>query len=101
MSQDVEMDAVEPYVAPPIIPRRVMRVYMTPEFLLQMMREGYRSPAGIECVQGIPMGAKVLGTSYDPVCNAVFVFVEHESFPETPPAHESPVLQVVFRQVGT
>ena len=82
-----------------MFPRHVRRVWFTPELLLQMMREGYRTRGRIDCEQGIPQDARLLGVSYDPSCNGVFAFVEHESFSPVHPGVEAPLLDVVFREV--
>lgn len=82
-----------------MFPRHVMRVWLSPGLLLQMMREGYRTRGMIECAKGIPPDARVLGVSYDPSCNGVFAFVEHESFSPVCPGNEAPLLDVVFREV--
>ncbi len=61
---------------------RLRRYRVSPEFIREMMTEGYRPKDDCQVIQGIPTGAKVvrIGVHHDSTCFEIIV--EHESFQE-------------------
>lgn len=62
--------------------RRLRRVGIMPEVMIEWMTTGWRaSPTEyVECVEGLPVGAKCIRFDYDLVSDVAYMLVEHESF---------------------
>lgn len=59
---------------------RWMLVHVTPDFLIDMLKDGLHSYRVVE--GGLPADARIIRAAFDPMVNAYCFVVESTSFPE-------------------
>ena len=69
------------------------------DLLIEMMYKDYKVKHGIECVSGVPRGAKFVTANYDPVRNIAFIVFEHKSFEPVELGCEIPWLDITHRSI--
>lgn len=83
--------------------RRIVRATVSADLMAELMRVGWRIPAGniqaIECIQGVPPDAKFVGSMPSPADLSVWFFFEHESFDVVPEGGVIPIVQIVHRRI--
>lgn len=78
--------------------RKIVKVVVSPDLLAQGIIQGQITPS-VECVKGIPLGAKCLFTSFDEMRGWVCFWYEHESFEEIPWHLEPPIIHILFKAI--
>ena len=74
--------------------RRYKRIAMTPEFFVEMIRDGDHAYSIIK--DGVPADAKIVRCGYDNLSNQIYVFIEHESFDQVTEGEIVPELYPLF-----
>lgn len=78
---------------------RLMRVPVSYEFIVPMLRIGYISPHSV-CVRGIPESAVFEYDYYDSKERLAYFVFSHPSFEELLPGDEIPVVDIEFKRIG-
>jgi hypothetical protein len=64
--------------------RRIIRVGISIELVTSVFSTGWNSkPYFIECIAGLPEGARLMGMNYDTAFNMIYLYFEHDSFAQT------------------
>ena len=74
---------------------KMKRVAINPESLLHIMQ----SDTAWRVSRGIPREAKMRGFTLDPYTQTLFLFIEHDSFPEIDMGTVCPILDTEFRKI--
>lgn len=74
---------------------KVKRIQISPEAMMHVMAQG----TAWRVSEGVPAGAKFRGCTLDPYTQIVYLFVEHESFPEIEVASVIPILETEFQKI--
>lgn len=75
---------------------RVKRVGINPEAFFSIMQ----NETAWRVQKGIPKGARMRGFTLDPYTQILFLFVEHDSFPEVDLDEVAPLLETEFRRIS-
>jgi len=86
--------------------RRVVRVAVAYPLLIEMLTEGWSSGPGIiKVIDGLPVDAKFINSTFDPLSDNAYLFFEHESFeivqPWEFPPFFIPMIAREFPEAGT
>ena len=79
--------------------RRLRRVGITSAVLIEWMTTGWRTNQNeyVECIEGLPQGAKCIRMDYDMVHDVAYLLVEHESFEPVHHGEVIPKMHVAYR----
>ena len=82
---------------------RLMRVGNSQELLQDILTQGWRigGPGRyVECTEGVPEGAKIVGSSHDRERLVAYLFFEHESFEDVLEGGHVPEMKVTHSISG-
>lgn len=74
---------------------KVKRVGVKPEAFFQIMQNN----TAWRVSKGIPKGARMRGFTLDPYTQILYLFVEHDSFPEIDLNEVAPLLETEFHKI--
>lgn len=77
--------------------RRIVRVGMSFDLLLDIMRLGYKIENGIECIEGIPEDAEYIDAYCDNQTRILYLVFRHPTFDEVELGHTIPEMRIVHR----
>lgn len=75
--------------------RRRRSVVINPELFCEMITTGWCGD-GIECIDGLPEGAKIIRFGHDLPRDLYYFIVEHESFDLIPPFEQLPLMWITY-----
>lgn len=78
--------------------RRLKKVAITFQLMEQMLHQDYKVEHGIECVQGVPPDAILVGSYTDSVIMVGYLIFHHPSFDITPWGQVIPSIEVTHRK---
>ena len=80
-------------------PTRRKMVLMSPELLQGMLTTGWHvgKDRAIECIDGLPEGARFITAYYDYIRQVIALIFEHPDWPEIVPYSEPPIIMPTFR----
>jgi len=78
--------------------RRIVRVAISEVLMEQLFTQGWTTQGRVlTCTQGLPEGAKFVGSTFSLDNLASYLFFEHESFGEVLEGHPVPERRIEFK----
>lgn len=74
---------------------KAKRLAISPEVLFNVMQTN----SAWRVSKGIPKDARMRGFTLDPYTQTLFLFVEHESFPEVEVGEVLPLMETLFKKI--
>ena len=74
--------------------RRLARVAISQEFLVEMLREGYEQIRPMRVVKGVPKDAQLITGYFDYSTMIGYIVFEHEEFEPVQPGSEIPIIDI-------
>lgn len=78
--------------------KRLVCVRVSQPFLIYLFTKGNKTSA-VECVEGLPEGAKFHNSYYEWESNSAYLVFSHESFAEVPDGEKLPILNIEHKEI--